>query len=213
MQAVIFDLDGTIVFSHPTHFEAYQKLFSVFGITWTYEEFNSVFAGTGAPAIIRNILERNGITNFDLPSLVNKKRDIFNELMRTGHLQVVPGFYEFLEEINRRGLKKTIASGSHTENIRAMLANIGVADEFPIIVSGAEVALPKPAPDIFLLAAEKIGVSAAECLVLEDTTHGVIAAKLAGMMCYAFTTTTPAEKLRDAGADKIFADYNGDLFA
>ena len=209
MRAVIFDLDGTIVFSHPTHFLAYQMLFQSFGISWTYEEFNRVFAGTGAAAIIQNILERNGVKDFDLAALVQKKRDLFDEILGSKRLDVVPGFFEFLQKVNERGYKKIIASGSHTDNIRRMLANIGIADEFPLVVSGIEVSRPKPAPDIFLLAAKKIGAEPANCLVLEDTTHGVIGARAAGMRCFAFTTTTPRKKLQEAGADEIFEDYRG----
>jgi beta-phosphoglucomutase family hydrolase len=208
MEAVIFDLDGTIVFSHPTHFAAYEKLFGEFGITWSFEEFEKVFAGTGAPAIIEQILERNGVSGFDLPALVKKKRDIFNEILAHKKLEVVPGFFEFLKEVNRLGLKKIIASGSNKANIRAMLENIGVSEDFPIVVSGEEVARPKPAPDIFLAAAQKIGVEPAQCLVIEDTDHGVRAARAAGMKCIAFTTTLPAVILKKAEPDSIAKDYH-----
>lgn len=207
MEAVIFDLDGTIVFSHPTHFEAYEKLFGEFGITWTFEEFERVFAGTGAPAIIEQILARNGVREFDLPALVKKKRDIFNEILAHKKLEVVPGFFEFLTEVNRRGLKKIIASGSNKANIRAMLENIRVSEEFPQVVSGEEVAYPKPAPDIFLAAAKKINVDPAECLVIEDTDHGVKGALNAGMKCIALTTTLDAQTLKKSGANEIAKNY------
>lgn len=206
--AIIFDLDGTIVFSHPTHFAAYEKLFAELGITWSYREFNDMFAGIGARAIIHTILTRHDVEKFDLDALVNKKRDMFNELLSHKKLETVPGFFAFLEEVKRRDFKKTIASGSHTENIRAMLRNIGVDGDFPIITSGEEVPHPKPAPDIFLKAAEKLGVKPAECLVFEDTTHGVRAAKLAGMRCIALKTTTEAERLQEAGADMLAEDYD-----
>lgn len=207
MQAVIFDLDGTIVFSHPTHFAAYEKLFGEFGIKWTFEEFERVFAGTGAPAIIEQILKRNGVRGFDLPALVKKKRDIFNEILAQKKLEVVPGFFEFLAEVNRRGLKKIIASGSNKANIRSMLENIGVSHEFPQVVSGEEVAHPKPAPDIFLAAAQKIGAAPMECLVIEDTDHGVKGALNAGMKCIAFTTTLNLQILKASGANEIVKNY------
>lgn len=207
MKGVIFDLDGTIVFSHPTHFAAYEKLFGEFGISWTYREFNDVFAGTGAPKIIQDILTRNGVKNFDLQALVQRKRDLFNKILEGKTLMTVPGFFEFLSEIKQRGLKRIIASGSNRANIRRMLENIGVSADFPQVVSGEDVARPKPAPDIFLEAAKKIKVEPAECLVIEDTEHGVRGALTAGMKCIAFTTTTPADILKKAGAHKIFQDY------
>lgn len=207
-KAVIFDLDGTIVFSHPTHFVAYEKLFAEFGIIWSYREFNDLFAGIGARAIIHTILTRHGVEHFDLDALVTKKRDIFNELLSHKKLQTVPGFFAFLEEVKRGNLKKTIASGSHTENIHSMLKNIGVDSDFPVITSGEEVPHPKPAPDIFIKAAEKLAASPDTCLVIEDTTHGVLAAKLAGMKCIALKTTTEAERLLEAGADMLAEDYD-----
>lgn len=207
MQAVIFDLDGTIVDSHPTHFAAYEKLFGEFGITWTYEEFNAVFLGIGARAIIQSLLTRHGVKDFDLDFLVQRKRDFFDEFLAHKKLEVVPGFFDFLKEINTHGLKKIIASGSHTDNIWSMLRNIGADSEFAQITSVEEVKNPKPAPDIFLLAAQKISTAPAECLVIEDTVHGVGGAKAAGMKCIALTTTTSAEKLKESDADWIFPDY------
>lgn len=208
MQAVIFDLDGTIVFSHPTHYAAYQKLFREFGIDWSYREFNDVFAGTGAPKIIADILTRNGIKDFDLPTLVKKKRDLFNSLLQKKSLATVPGFRSFLKKLNRARVKRAIASGSNRENIRAMLENIGVAAHFPMYVSGEEVAHPKPAPDIFLRAASAIGIQPEYCLVFEDTEHGVLAAVAARMKCIGLSTTTRAEILKAAGADQVIADYH-----
>jgi len=207
MKAIIFDLDGTIVFSHPTHFAAYEELFGEFGIKWNYEEFNNVFAGTGAPVIIKNLLTRHGITDFDLAVLVKKKRDIFNRILENNKLKTVPGFFEFLKILNERGIKKIIASGSNRENIKHMLINIGAESEFPLYISGEDVKNPKPAPDIFLAAAEKIGVTPRQCAVIEDTTHGVIGAKAAHMKAIALTTTCDRNVLASAGADMIVENY------
>lgn len=207
MKAVIFDLDGTIVYSHPTHFRAYELLFKDFGITWSFKEFNDMFAGTGAPAITRIILARHGITNADIPVLVKKKRDLFNALLKEKKLETVKGFHEFLDGLNKRKIARAIASGSNRQNIIKMLENIGVAQHFPIIVSGEDVPNPKPAPDIFLAAASLLGINPADCLVLEDTDHGVSAAKTAGMKCIALSTSIDPARLKEAGADKVVADY------
>ncbi len=207
MQAVIFDLDGTIVFSHPTHFAAYERLFKKFGIKWNYKEFNDIFAGTGAPAIIKLILERHGINKFDLPALVQEKRNYFDDILREKGFNVVPGFFDFLKKINERGLKKAIASGASKQNIITMLKSIGVIDEFQEIVSGEEVANPKPAPDIFLEAARRINTMPSECLVIEDTEHGINAAKSAGMKCIALLTTLNEEILKTANPDEIVENY------
>lgn len=208
MDAIIFDLDGTIVFSHPVHFAAYEKLFEEFGIKWSYEEFNSYFAGTGAPAIVQKILTGNGITNFNLNELVQRKRDFFHLILKRIKLKTVPGFFNFLKRIKEKNINKTIASGSHRDNIIDMIKNIGVYKDFPKVVSGEEVAHSKPAPDIFIKAAEMLGAAPSNCIVIEDTDHGVIGAKKAGMKCIALTTTMDKERLLNAGADRIFENYN-----
>lgn len=207
MKAVIFDLDGTIVFSHPIHFAAYEELFGRFGIKWSFEEFEKVFAGTGAPMIIQTILARHGIKDFDLKKLVTDKKDIFNKLLEKQQLKTVPGFFQFLSNVNMKGLRKIIASGSNKANILHMLKAIGAEEEFPEVISGEEVSNPKPAPDIFLAAAEKIAVPPAECIVFEDTQHGIRGAIAAGMKCVALTTTETPDILEKAGAYKIATDY------
>ena len=88
-----------------------------------------------------------------------------------------------------------------------MLKSIGVIDEFQEIVSGEEVANPKPAPDIFLEAARRINTMPSECLVIEDTEHGINAAKSAGMKCIALLTTLNEEILKTANPDEIVENY------
>lgn len=207
MKAVIFDLDGTIVFSHSIHFRAYEKLFDEFGIKWSFEEFNDLFAGTGAPSIIGHVLTTNGIKDFDAKALSQKKRGYFQKILKDQRLRVVDGFFDFIKKINSMRLKKAIASGSHKDNIIDMLNNIGLTDEFAEILSGEEVSNPKPAPDIFLAAAQRLNEPASECVVFEDTIQGVSGAKAAKMKCIALRTTSEKEKLLSAGADAVFSDY------
>lgn len=208
LRAIIFDLDGTIVLSLPTHFEAYERLFAEFGAKWDFAEFEKVFTGTGAPGIIQNILARQGIKELNLPALVARKRDLFNKILEEKTLQTVPGFFEFLSSVRTAGLKKGIASGSSRANIFRMLQNIGVSADFPEVVSGEDVPRPKPAPDIYLAAAQRIGVSPHACFAIEDTPEGVMAAKAAGMKCAAFTTTIQKPKIFiDAGADLVTENY------
>lgn len=207
-RAIIFDLDGTIVYSHPIHFEAYFRLFEEFGIRWNFEEFNNLFAGTGARFIIDKVLRENNIADFDLETLVRRKRDMFDELVGEKPLTTVRGFFDFLTRINGSNLPRAIASGSHYNNIVTMIRNIGVLSDFPILVSAQDIARPKPAPDVFLKAAEELGVLPSECLVIEDTDFGILAAKRAGMRAIGLTTTTDdREKLVRAGADEIVDDY------
>lgn len=206
-RAILFDLDGTIVFSHPLHYEAYKVLFNELGITqWTLEEFEQVFAGSGPVNIIGSVMTRNGRDAHNLVELADKKRSIFNTLLQKKKLKTVPGFFKFLDAIKDR-FPHAVASGSHRANIQSMLENIGVAAYFPVFVGGDEVARMKPAPDIFLTAAQRLGVEPRECVVIEDTPVGVAAAVAAGMQAIALLTTSTEKKLLEAGVFRVFKDY------
>lgn len=206
-KAILFDLDGTIVFSHPLHYEAYKVLFSTLGITeWTLEEFEKVFAGSGPINIIGSMLARHGKKADNLMELADRKRAIFNDLLQEKKLLTVPGFFDFFGLIKSR-FAHAVASGSHRANIQSMLENIGLAEDFPVVVGGDEVPRMKPAPDIFLAAAERLGIDPRDCLIIEDTPVGVAAAVAAGIPAIALLTTSTRDKLLDAGAAHVCKDY------
>lgn len=205
--SVLFDLDGTIVFSHPIHYKAYEQILKDFGVGWEYNEFCDIFAGTGAPAIFQKLMARHSITEFDLDALVTRKKDLFNELLESEKIPTVPGFEDFLADLKLAQVKRAIASGSHTDNIHAILKNLQLTEDFPHIVGGNNIVRHKPAPDSFLVAANKLEVHPRDCLVIEDTDVGVLAAKAAGMKCVALLTTSSPERLQRAGADWIAKDY------
>lgn len=208
MKGIIFDLDGTIVLSEPLHYEAFCEIFKKFGVAWEYDEFIKNYAGTGSYNIIPKVLQSRGIKDFDTEALVAEKKQIFQRLLETKKLLVVPGFFEFLAEIKKRGLRKIIASGTNSDNVRKMLENAGILHEFPEIISGEDIKNAKPDPEIFLIAMSKLGFSKPEdCVVLEDSGAGVKAAKTGGFYCIAFTTTTEKSILEKLGADLIVKDY------
>ena len=184
--AVIFDMDGVLVDSEPLLFEAERILLAELGAELT-EEIKKPFIGLGGHEVLQALADHFGL-EADVAALGRHKGEIYLELART-----VPGFApttELARALHADGIPLAIASGSTPEGIAICLAAIGLTEEFPVQVSVSSVARGKPAPDVFLAAAEQLGVDPAHCLVVEDAIHGVQAAHAAGMRVIAIPTLT-----------------------
>ena len=201
IKAILFDMDGVLVDSEEYIFEAVRLMFAEHGVQVKPEDALP-FVGTGENSYIGGIGSANG---FEVEIVRDKARtyQLYDEITR-GKLKSLPGTESFIRQCRECGLKMAVASSADRVKIEINLREIGLpSDTFDTIVSGEEVERKKPFPDIYLLAAEKLGVPIAQCLVVEDAVSGVAAAKAAGAKCLALTTSFPAEKL--AGADKITA--------
>jgi HAD superfamily hydrolase (TIGR01509 family) len=161
------------------------------------------FIGMGEDRYIGGAAESHGI---ELDAQRDKARlyEIYLDVIH-GRLQPLPGAREFVRACREDGLAIAVASGADKVKVRANLREIGLPERtFDAIVDGTEVANKKPAPDIFLEASRRLGLSAGACLVVEDAISGVSAARAAGMRCLALTTSFDAPRL--AGADWIAPD-------
>lgn len=196
LKAVIFDMDGVLVDSEPFICEAAIRMFAEHNLTVSPDDFIP-FVGAGEDRYIGGVAEKYG---FPIDPVRDKARtyEIYGEIVR-GRLEPLPGVHDFVSRARERGLKLALASSADLIKIKTNLNEIGIpAETFDAIVSGLDVARKKPNPDIFLAAAEKIGVAPDECLVVEDAVNGVAAAKAAGMRCLGLTTSFTADDLVDA---------------
>lgn len=199
IKAVIFDMDGVLTDSEPLINAAAIAMFKELGLIVQPEDFLP-FVGMGEDRYLNGVAEKHQFP-IDLAGAKKRTYEIYLELV-PARLRAFPGAVELVRACAAAGLKLAVASSADMIKIRANLNQIGLPLEtWNAVVCGDEVERKKPAPDIFLAAAAKLGVAAAECCVVEDAMHGVVSAKAAGMRCVAVAQTFAMEKL--TGADLV----------
>ncbi len=195
LQAIIWDLDGVIVDSSEQHRLSWQQLAAETGVTFTDEDFWKTFGRSNAAII--PLHWGAGLSAEEIAALADRKEVYFRELLK-GHLHALPGSLELMQAARAAGLKQSLASSAPMDNIMVISEGLGLERWLDAFVSGDKLPRGKPAPDIFLLAAERLGVAPAHCIVIEDAPAGVAAARAAGMRCLAVTNSHPAASLADA---------------
>lgn len=204
---VIFDMDGVLVDSEEFIAKAAVMMFAERGLKVQAEDFRP-FIGMGENRYIGGVAEKYGHAG-DIIELKKRTYDIYLEIIR-GRLKPLSGVPGFVEQCRRRGLKLAVASSADMRKVKGNLEETGLGfDTFDAVVSGEDVEHKKPAPDIFLLAAARIGVEARDCIVVEDAPSGVQAAKAAGAKCLAITSSFSRQQL--AGADWFASSLDIDL--
>jgi beta-phosphoglucomutase family hydrolase len=197
-KAFLWDMDGVISDSGQFHFAAWQDTFGRRGVEFNHEDFAKLF-GSRNDFIIREVMGER-LAEDEVTAMVQEKEACYREKAR-GHIRPLPGVIKLLEAIKKGNFRLALASSAPTENIELASAELELDKYFDVIVSGTQVAESKPSPQIYLLAAEKLGAEPRHCLVIEDSPLGVTGAKAAGMKCLAVTNTHPEQVLR--GADKV----------
>lgn len=194
VEAVLWDLDGVLVDTAEFHFQAWQALLASLGRQLSEAEFRRTF-GLRNDTILRNLL--GDLRQEETEELSERKEALFRERAR-GRIAALPGALDLLRRLQRRGKKMALVSSTPRENLELVLGELDVKDAFQALVAAEDVERGKPDPEGFLLAARLLGVEPRRCVVLEDATGGVEAAKRAEMRCIAVATTRPREALEQA---------------
>ena len=202
---VVFDLDGVLVDSHDQHQAAWQRLAAEIGKPITEQQFVESFG-------MRNEMCIPGVFHWAAPEdseliaeLSDRKEEHYRSILAAETIEPLPGVVEFIGMLTRAGIPGSLGSSTSVLNIEFCLKATGLDVFFGKNITGAEdVSKGKPAPDVFLKAAEKIEKSPAHCVVIEDAHVGVEAGIAAGMKVLAVTTTHPAESF--SGAPELVVD-------
>lgn len=180
LRGVVFDMDGVLVDSEPLAYEALRRVMAHHGVTYTASD-NEEFIGRTTADCVRTLRQRHGL-GVDASALARDYLEALLGLIRT-RTTPMPGVLEVLERLATNGYRMAVASSSEPEVIGETLRALGVERRFATVISGVEVSRGKPAPDVFLEAARRLDLLPEECLAVEDSRNGLLAAKSAGMTC------------------------------
>ncbi|MCH2596126.1 MAG: HAD-IA family hydrolase [Pirellulales bacterium] len=202
----IFDMDGVLCDSEEFIAAAAIRMFwERYQTEVTVEDFEP-FVGAGEDRYLGGVAEQYGIS-LNLESDKAETYRLYGECVK-GKLQALPGVKDFIERAKAAGIRTAVATSADDVKMKTNLYEIGLdAKHFDALVNGLEVEHKKPAPDIFLEAAQRLGIDPAECIVFEDAVNGVQAAKAAGARCVGITSSFAADVLLEAGADAILPGF------
>jgi beta-phosphoglucomutase family hydrolase len=184
--ALVFDMDGVLVNSNPVHCQAWARFNLRYGVETTPAMLERMY-GKRNDEIIRDFFG-DGLTHKEVVARGAAKEVLYRQIMGSRIAELlVPGVRSFLQR--HAGTPMAVASNAEPENVRFVLDRAQLRDYFRVVVDGQQVSRPKPHPEIFLRAAELLGVAPANCLVFEDSHSGVQAARMAQMRVIALCTT------------------------
>lgn len=189
-RAVIFDIDGTIVDNMHLHAEAFAVFAERHGLPPLTTDDRARLDGRRNSEIFPILFKRE-VPREEWQAYEREKEGLYRELSR-GRLSPVKGLHRLIERLRAELLPMALATSAPEPNVLHTLAELGLSEAFPIIVRGDEVGRGKPAPDVFIEAARRLDVAAADCLVFEDAPMGIEAAHAAGMRVVALTTSFQA---------------------
>ena len=187
-------MDGTLIETTEADFLAWKRVFADYHKQLAFEEYFPLI-GMKSSMVVKS---RLSLDEDETKKALSQKMKYFSEIVTERGIQVVPHAIKFLKQLKAEHLKIALATSSRQEKLKLVLQLTDLAPYFDEIITGDLVQKSKPAPDIFLKAAEKLKLKPEECVVIEDAVSGVKAAKNAGMKCVAITTTHTEELLNQA---------------
>lgn len=199
IKCIIYDLDDLMVNSEPLHTESLETVLNKLGYSYNNlpKKLLSKFVGMRIIDILREIIKYLKL-NENAEDLQKKKNEIFFKLVKE-KLELMPGVQESIILFRNSNLRLALASSGIKEYINLVLFKFGLVNIFNVIVSGDDVKIGKPDPETYLVTCSKLNLEPEECIVLEDATSGIEAAKRAGCKCIAVKNpNTPSQNLSKA---------------
>ena len=197
----IFDWDGVVVDSSNLHEKSWSILAKEINLSLPDAHFKKGF-GKRNSVIIPEILgwsqEKAKIEQWG-----KRKEEIYRELGEKSGIQIIDGIHDFLKEMKLNNISAVIGTSTDRENIELAFGQLGIENFFLDAICAEDVSQGKPHPEVFLKGADLLGLPPEQCVVFEDSLHGIEAATRGGMKAVAITTSQPASLLQEAGADLI----------
>lgn len=216
LEALIFDVDGTLAETEELHRRAFNDTFAAKGLDWhwTVEDYRRLLTTTGGKERIARFIAETGTGQIDIAMLHRDKTERYTALMAEGGIALRPGIAALMDQARAAGLRLAVATTTSRPNVEALALAVWdrrAGEIFDVIAAGDEVERKKPAPDVYLLALARLDLPAARCLALEDSRNGLAAAHAAGLACIvAPSTYTAGEDFAGAlGLRAGFTEFGG----
>lgn len=179
-KGIIFDLDGVITETAEYHYQSWQRMADEEGLEFN-REINEKLRGVSRKRSLEIILGDKKLSENEMKRLMDIKNSYYQEYLKDmDEADLLPGAKELIDNSIDKGFKLAIASSS--KNAKTVISALGIGDLFETISDGFSVKNPKPAPDLFILTARKMGLTSDQCIVFEDASAGIDAAQAANML-------------------------------
>ncbi len=183
---VIFDMDGVLVDTYHAHLLSWQRLAEEHGRTVTEDQFRPTFGRTSRETVEQLFGQR--LPEREIHRLDHRKEELFREILATD-FPAMPGAVQLLETLDAADFGIALGSSGPPENVELVLRRLGVVDRFDTVITGADVRVGKPDPQVFLIAASRLRVPPERCAVVEDAPLGIEAAQAAGAASIGLAST------------------------
>ncbi|HEY1870233.1 MAG TPA: HAD family phosphatase [Chitinophagaceae bacterium] len=202
-EAVIFDLDGTLIDNNAYHIRAFEAFYDKIGKPFSLDEYKQHINGRVNREIFDYVFNTT-LSPEKSEAYSNEKEAMYRELY-AAHIEPINGLIDFLEELEKAGISKAIATSGIIPNINFMFEHVPIKNYFSSVIDSTQITRGKPHPEIFLKAAISVNAVPSNCVAFEDSVAGIRSAKAAGLKVVGLTTTHSAEDLKEA--DLIIKDY------
>ena len=203
LQAVVFDMDGVIIDSHPAHRQAWQTFLDSLGKRVTLKDLEFILDGRKRCEILRHFL--GDISAEESITLGKKKDEFFREAALD--LPLIPGVKTFLDSVRDQQISIGLATSASASRTHSTLRRLDLNRHFQVVVTGDDVERGKPDPAMYRMACQALGADPQHAVAIEDAVSGVVAAIGAGMKCVGVSRNGKRDQLRAAGAAEIIEDF------
>ena len=210
LKAIIFDMDGVIVNSEPLHRKAYFDMFEEFNLNVSNRLYES-FTGKSTSAICKELCEIFDLSISHEKLMLSKRKHLKTIFDKDPEFQMIDGALSLIKNYFYNNLTLILASSASMTNINRIFKKFNLDKFFKAKISGADLKESKPNPEIFIKAAKLSGFNKDECIVIEDSTNGIIASKSAGIYCIGFNSPNSKNQNYDK-ADLVISNFNNIRF-
>jgi HAD superfamily hydrolase (TIGR01509 family) len=205
IEAVVFDMDGVLIDSHPVHRAAWRDFLRSIGNQVSEEDLGFILEGGTRADILRHFLGQ--LSECDLQQYGKRKDEMFRR--REHEIEAIPGVVDFLRQLDRAGVRKAIATSASEIRTFATIERMGLSDCFEVVITASDVGAGKPDPEVYRLACERLEASPGRSLAFDDAPAGIMAACSARMRSIGVAQNGMAERLLKSGAERVIPNFLG----